>query len=130
NDETPVINAIHNKCPKNESSEPCVQALKEDPEMSSDLFSCSQEKEDQAVYLQEAEVADEFISIKEEMVLPENEGNERNNKVNVLEEKSFSHNECGKSFPYKSRLKKHFRVHSGVQAQEKPYNCGLCKKSF
>ncbi|KAK7072858.1 hypothetical protein SK128_021907, partial [Halocaridina rubra] len=84
NDETPVINAIHNKCPKNESSEPCVQALKQDPEMSSDIFSCSQEEEDQAVYLQEAEVTDEFVSIKEEMVLPENEGNKRN-KVNVLE---------------------------------------------
>ncbi|KAK7071246.1 hypothetical protein SK128_015150 [Halocaridina rubra] len=47
------------------------------------LFSSNEGKEDAAVCLQKMEVIDEFITIKEELVLPEDEQDERNERLNA-----------------------------------------------
>ncbi|KAK7074355.1 hypothetical protein SK128_014146, partial [Halocaridina rubra] len=105
NDGAPVICAVHDKCSENddssdafklvendETSTSYVQALKHDP---SDLFSSTLKKDDVANCLEESDFIDEFIcckkeedefiSIKDEEILPEDELYIRNRKVNVLE---------------------------------------------
>ncbi|KAK7068123.1 hypothetical protein SK128_005643 [Halocaridina rubra] len=83
NDDTPDTDVSYDRALK--ASMLCVQTLLEhDPEMSSDIFSSDQENEDAVVCSRKKDVVGEFVNIKEELVLPEND-DERMNRVSVLE---------------------------------------------